>query len=122
MKMKKILVVLFCMLVLTVGLSAQDKSKEKNTPESKLIGGWTPYSCVISPEAQKVFDTAFKGFAGVKYTPVAVATQLVSGVNYSFFCNANGVYPNASNEAAMVTIYAPLDGPPKITKIKKLDH
>jgi hypothetical protein len=118
MKMKKILVVLFCMLVLTVGLSAQDKNMEKNASESNLMpGGWTPYSCVISPEAQKAFDTAFKGFVGVKYIPVAVATQVVAGVNYCFFCNARVVYPKAPNKAAMILIYAPLDGPPTIISI-----
>ena len=110
MKMKKTLVVLFCVLVLTVGISAQDKNKEKNMSESNVIaGGWTSYSCDISPEAKKVFDTALKGLTGVKYTPVAVATQVVSGVNYCFFCNAKVVYPNAPNKAAMVLVYAPPD-------------
>jgi hypothetical protein len=87
-----------------------------------MPGGWTPYSCVISPEAKKVFDTALKGLTGVGYTPVAAATQVVAGINYSFFCNANGVYPNAPNEAAMVLIYAPPNKPPQIISIKWIEH
>jgi hypothetical protein len=117
MKMKKIVGVLLCMLVLTVGLSAHDKNKEKKTSESTLIGGWTPYSCDISPKAKKVFDTALKGLVGVKYTPVAVATQVVSGKNYCFFCNAKVVYPKAPNKAAMVLIYAPPNKAPHLISI-----
>jgi hypothetical protein len=120
--MKKILVVLFCMLVLTVGISAQDKNQEKNTSEVNLIGGWTPYSCNISSEATKIFDTVIKNVEGVKYTPVAVATQLVSGKNYSFFCNANVVAPRSANEAAMVLIYAPLNDSPRLISITPLSH
>ncbi|MCX6582437.1 MAG: hypothetical protein NT166_19880 [Candidatus Aminicenantes bacterium] len=120
--MKKILVVLFCMLALTVGLSAQDKDKATTTSESTLMGGWTPYSCEIGPEARKVFDTAIKNLEGVKYIPVAVATQLVSGMNYSFFCNSNVVYPDAPNEAAMILIYAPPNKPPQIISIKRVEH
>ncbi|MCP4151490.1 MAG: hypothetical protein GY757_27345 [bacterium] len=85
-----------------------------------LDGGWTPYSCDISPEAQKVFDTALDGLKGVEYTPVAVATQVVAGVNYSYFCNAKVVYPNPLNKAAMVKIFKPLgDDPPYIRTISE---
>ncbi len=80
------------------------------TQESTRVGGWTTYSCDMSEEALKVFEKAFKGFVGVSYTPVAVATQVVEGTNYSFFCNAKGAYPNAPNEAAIVDIYQPLNG------------
>jgi hypothetical protein len=84
-----------------------------------IPGGWTAYTTAISSDAKKVFETAFKGFVGVNYTPLAVATQVVAGTNYSFFCNAKGVYPGAVNEGAMVDIFNPLQGEPHITSITK---
>jgi hypothetical protein len=89
---------------------------------SQLLGGWTTYSCQITEDASKIFEEAFQGFVGVSYTPVAFATQLVSGTNYSFFCNAKAVYPNAPNQAAMVDIYQPLEGLPHITEITPIKN
>jgi len=82
-----------------------------------IVGGYSPYTCDISPEAKKSFDEV-KFPIGVDYTPVAVSTQLVAGSNYNFFCNARAVTPSAYNEAAIVSIYAPLKGRAHITGIK----
>lgn len=57
---------------------------------------------------------------GVNYTPLAVATQVVSGINYRFFCNAQVVYPEAPNDAVITQIYKPLNGDPHITSITKV--
>lgn len=89
--------------------------------ETSLVGGWTPYSTPLSAEAKEVFDSATKGLVGVHYSPLAVATQVVSGINYRFFCNAKGVYPNALNEAVIIQIYQPLKETAHITSIKKVD-
>jgi hypothetical protein len=88
---------------------------------TNLLGGWSAYSTTISSEAKKAFDEAFKGFVGVGYKPLAVSQQVVSGMNYRFFCNAKGVYPGAVDYAALVEIYAPLQHPAHITSIKKVD-
>jgi hypothetical protein len=93
------------------------KPKIMNT--DVIPGGWTAYSTQISDEAKKAFETAFKGFVGVNYTPLAVATQVVAGTNYSFFCNAKGVYPGAINEGAMILIYSPAGGKPHIVSITR---
>ena len=85
-----------------------------------MVGAYTTFSCTINPEAKAIFEEALKGFTGVKYLPVAVATQVVSGTNYCFFCNAKGAYPGSIYEAAMVYIFKPLDGAPHITEIKRL--
>ena len=85
------------------------------------VGSWTAYSTTIPSEAKKAFDEAFKGFVGVDYKPLAVASQIVSGTNYRFFSNAKGVYPGASNDAALVEIYNPLQGSAHIISIKKLN-
>lgn len=88
--------------------------------EKEVIpGGWTAYSSDISGETKQVFEKALKGLKGVDYSPTAVASQVVSGVNYSFFCNAKGVYPGALNEGAMIEIYKPLQGDPHIVSISK---
>jgi len=69
------------------------------------LGAWSKFSCDISREAQDAFKKAFKGHVGVEYSPVAVASQVVAGINYSFFCNANGVWPGSTNQAAIVNIF-----------------
>ena len=88
---------------------------------TNLPGGWTPYSTTLSADAKKVFDSVIKGLIGVKYSPLAVATQVVSGTNYRFFCNAQGGYPGALNDAVIIQIYQPLQGEVHITSIKKVD-
>ncbi|MBB3188352.1 hypothetical protein [Microbacter margulisiae] len=84
------------------------------------VGGWTPFSTQIPADVLDVFKKSFAGFVGVTYSPLAYASQVVAGTNYQFFCNAKGVYPGAANEAAMVTIYKPLQGDPHITSIHKV--
>ena len=90
------------------------------TEENMRVGGWSTYSYEITPQASAAFKEAFEGFVGVSYEPVAFATQIVSGSNYSFFCNAKVVYPGASNEAAIVCIYKPLDGKAHIKEIRRV--
>lgn len=84
-----------------------------------MVGAYTAYSTQISTEEMNVFNQALEGLLGVDYTPLAVSTQVVAGMNYKFFCNAKGVYPNAIDEGAIVTIYQPLEGQPHITSIIK---
>ncbi len=83
-------------------------------------GGWTPYVTPIPAEDLEVFKKALHGLVGVNYSPLAVAKQVVSGMNYRFFCNAHVVYPGAANEAAIVEIYKPLNGEPHITSISRI--
>lgn len=82
-----------------------------------IAGGWSEYTASISAEDMNVFNDALHGLVGVNYMPVAVAKQVVAGVNYSFFCNKKGVYLGAVNEAAMVLIFAPPSGIPHIVSI-----
>lgn len=82
------------------------------------VGAYNTYTCDISPEAKKSFDEAVAEIIGVDYTPVAVSTQVVAGLNYKFFCNARAVTPSAYNEAAIVSIYASLEGTAHVTDIK----
>ena len=87
-----------------------------------LPGGWSTYSCKISADEQKVFDEAMDGLLGVNYKPIAVATQIVAGTNYAFFCNAQVVAPNTPVFGAVIYIKAPLPakGGPKIVDIVEI--
>lgn len=83
------------------------------------VGNWSTYSTNISDEAMNVFKKAIDGLVGVRYTPFAVATQLVAGKNYRFTCNTQGLYVEAPNKLALVQIFQPLlKGDPHVTSIK----
>jgi hypothetical protein len=83
-------------------------------------GGWTDWSFDLTEEAKKVFKEALH-VVGVKYTPLAFATQVVAGENYCFLCQQKAVYPNAPDHVVLVYIYQPLGGhSPYITHITKI--
>ncbi|MEM1369096.1 MAG: hypothetical protein AAGG02_13985 [Cyanobacteria bacterium P01_H01_bin.15] len=115
--MRKWLSVLFAFIIAML-IIVPDVTGQSN----KIAGGWSSFSSEISPQAVEVFEAATNGLTGVNYEPVAVSTQLVSGTNYSFFCNAKVVYPNSPNEAALIQIYQPLEGAPRIIEISKIEH
>ncbi len=87
-----------------------------------IPGGWTEYRGDIPNDVMDTFNQAFEGFVGVHYIPVAYAQQVTSGMNYSFFCNASGVYPHSTSQPSTVDIYKPLEGNPEIKEIKIMDH
>ena len=63
-----------------------------------------------------------EGFVGVNYTPVALlGTQVVSGMNYSFLCEATVVYPDAQPYYAVVTVYQDTQGKAEIRNITAMD-
>ena len=85
---------------------------------SNLVGAFSPYTCEISEEARIAFDQAMDGIVGVRYEPVAVSTQVVSGMNYKFFCNTEAATIRPINGAAIVSIYAPQGSPAHVTHIQ----
>lgn len=88
---------------------------------NNMPGGWTSYH-KPSAEEIKIFEEAFEGFVGVKFTPFLVKSQIVNGVNYSYITNAAGVYPGAIPYKAVVSIYKPINGKAVITNIVKIDE
>ncbi len=88
---------------------------------TEKMGGWSPLHFTITTEETSVFNEALEGFCGVSYTPLAVATQVVAGINYCFLCKAVIVYPGASETLAKVYIYQPLDGKAHITEIIRIN-
>ncbi|AXG75220.1 hypothetical protein DVK85_04160 [Flavobacterium arcticum] len=91
-------------------------TKEATKPH--VVGGWSAYH-KLTPEDQKVFNEAMKGFVGVKYTPQSVSTQVVAGMNYRFKCIAS-MPPSEVEWEAIVEIFRPLNGAPYITGIIRL--
>lgn len=83
-----------------------------------LVGGWTVYHS-LTPEDQKVFDEAMRGFVGVKYSPEQVSTQLVNGTNYRFQCAAS-MPPSNVIWQAIVEIYSPIEGVPHVVSITRI--
>lgn len=91
-------------------------------PEEGMDGGWT-FHHEPDESAMEVFSEALRGFTGVKYTPVTVATQVVAGTNYCFLCDAVTVTKEPEKFRAYVYIFRPLpsQGEPYITDIVRLE-
>jgi hypothetical protein len=90
-----------------------------------IAGGWTGWNFNIDPEAKKVFDEALEHFVGVHYTLIAVATQVVAGLNYSFLSKGKVVHPNSAEDLAVkIHIFKPLPSDtstkPYITEIVRV--
>lgn len=73
-----------------------------------LCGGYTKQR-EISEEELNLFRNTMKDD---RYTPLSVATQVVSGINYRFFCSG----PDGD---VVVTIYKPLHDAPRVTEMSK---
>lgn len=115
--MKKTFVFLLA-LILLLALAACGQKKNEAT-----VGGWTlTENGALTEEAQGAFDKAMEGLVGVNYTPAALlGTQLVSGTNYCFLCEATAVYPDAQPYYAVVTVYQDLQGKAEVKNIVSLD-
>lgn len=85
------------------------------------VGNWSPYE-ELTDETQHVFADGIEGLMGVDYKPLAVAHQVVAGMNYSFFCNAQVTYPGAPSYPAIVNMYRNLDGHVAITHIQRISQ
>jgi len=87
-------------------------------PAIQVAGGYSNWNFTISPEADAIFKAAVN-LVGVKYTPIAFATQVVAGTNYAFLCKAAVVVPNAPQRAVKLYIFKPLpgQGEPHVTQI-----
>ena len=101
-----------------VGITLKTNIKMASAPIA--AGAYSAYTCKISKDAEKSFKKALEGIIGVSYSPVAVAQQVVAGINYKFFCNTKAAVRYPLYGAAIVTIYQPLDGPAHVTNIEEI--
>ena len=116
--MKKLIAML---LALTMLCALAACGQKKNEPQT--VGGWTlTEDAAVTEAAQGAFDKALEGLVGVNYTPVALlGTQLVSGTNYCFLCEAAVVVPDAQPYYVIVTVYQDLQGKAEVKNIVALD-
>lgn len=52
-----------------------------------------------------IFREALKLHVGVDFKPLAVASQVVNGVNYIFICTGRPVVPNSETKLYAIKIY-----------------
>jgi hypothetical protein len=106
-------------------VQAPRKTREKGNIMSNTsdlgFGAWGGLSFTITPEAKNVFDQSVKDLRGVQYTPLAFAIQVVSGLNYCFLCEGHVVSPEMPEFAALIYVYAPLEGDHHITGITRIN-
>jgi len=92
---------------------------------SPMGGGWSNYR-EPTREELNIFNQAIHNqshpVVGVNYKPLAVATQVVEGMNYSFFCNATPETHYPLHEAAIVDIWMDSEQTIKLTDIHKVTH
>lgn len=84
----------------------------------EILGGYTAFRKI--EEKEKALFEKTMNLKGVSYIPLAVATQVVSGTNYRFLCEAKVVIPDPVPHNALVTVYTPLQGESVITEIKNV--
>lgn len=60
--------------------------------EDVLVGGYSEYRA-LTEEDRAFFDKVMKGSIGENFTPLSVATQVVSGTNYDFACVTKDNFP-----------------------------
>jgi len=100
----------------TQDLLALDMDKFINyaKPQKEILCGGYTEQRELSDEDLVLFR---KVMGEVPFTPLSVATQVVAGLNYRFWCR----YDDGSEDAPVhcfVTIYQPLQGEPVISKIQ----
>lgn len=85
----------------------------------ELTGAWeNPESPVVTDEARAALDKAMEKLVGADYKPIALlATQLVSGTNYSILCEVTPVVPNAKSTFVIAHVYQDLEGNAEITEV-----
>ena len=105
-------------LILTAGCSTQNTLK--HSAEHSIVGGWTQAEDdTVTDELLELFNKAMQSKLGMSYTPVKLLeTQLVSGKNYKFLCEAEAVTPGAKTQQKIVTIYVDLKGNAEVLDIE----
>jgi hypothetical protein len=79
------------------------------------LGGYVLHQEVGEKEIE-IFKAALKGWVGVDYNPLAVASQVVAGTNYLFICTGKPVvaHPVAGLYAVKVFVKLPCNEGPNV--------
>jgi len=73
-----------------------------------MPGGYSDWSFRLTPDAIKVFNEATKRLMVVKYEPIAFASQVVAGTNYTFLAKSQPVIPNPTVGVCKIHVFVPL--------------
>ena len=120
--MKKLFLALIIALPLAGCANNNGKSNEADNQEEEVVleeqagqvvGGFTEYRDITEEELAMFNSVLGKGEQEI--IPQKVATQVVNGINYKFFCDSKDGYNLTRCE---VTIYKPIDGEPTLSKIE----
>lgn len=121
--MKKTLVALVLVMAMVFSFAAcGDNTKKDDVDTSStastedVVGGYTEER---EPTADEIamFDKVMGEVTGVGYEPLKVATQVVAGTNYKFYCKTTTMDADATEGYAYVTIFEPLEGEPELGDI-----
>lgn len=74
----------------------------------------------VDEGALKIFNKALEHHAGMDYKPVAVATQVVNGVNYIFICTGKAVVLHPETKLYAVKIYFKADGKDTVLELQEI--
>ena len=131
--MKKLLLILVSMMMIASLISGCQKKQEQQTEvnepveeepvkeETKpVLGGWTVnndiVNTVIPDDAKQAFVKAAADYKEVELLPVVLlASQVVSGTNYSFLAKAS------DGQWYVAIVYADLQGNASITSAQPID-
>ena len=72
---------------------------------SIICGGWTVQE-PVSNENKEVLDTALEGLVGSSFEPIAVATQVVNGINYLFIAKSTTVTSDPKTGLVKIICYS----------------
>ena len=92
---------------------AENVQATDSDPSGQIVGGFTEYRDITEEELAMFNHVIGKGEDEI--IPQKVATQVVNGINYKFFCDSKDGYNLTRCE---VTIYKPINGEPTLTKIE----
>jgi hypothetical protein len=90
--------------------------------ENSKVGGYsafTPYT-EAGEEVQLYFSKVTKQLLGVKHTPLAVAHQVVNGINFAYLTTAKVVYPDAKDYNAVVIAHVATTGAATLIEIRRI--
>jgi len=135
MKRKALLAVLISMaLCMATAVPAWAASTSKgDLPEGTALtvqasqdGSWIinkKSGTYVTKAQKKLFNQAVKGYTGMSFEPVFVmATQVVAGTNYAYFCKASTVTQNPKTSWKVVIINKNLKGKVTLKKINNFNY
>ncbi len=78
--------------------------------QNATFGGWTDWTFAPDAESKKIFEQTLGNLKGVKYRLVASATQVVSGMNYAFLCEARTITAEPLAYIVVANVYVSTTG------------